>query len=89
MNLVTLPQTLFVFYGALVLTCGVCLGVIVGRNWKRRDAITEPEPPEVLLRRVVNLEHELGQATSELQRVLDDRDFTRELRRPGARDVAA
>jgi hypothetical protein len=45
MNLVTLPQSLFVFYGALVLMCGVGLGVVVGRNWKRRGAVTEPGHP--------------------------------------------
>ena len=89
MNLVTLPQTLFVFYGALVLTCGVGLGVIVGHNWKRRSAASEPEPTEALLRRVANLEHELDHATRELQRTLDDRDFMRELRPPRTRDVAA
>jgi hypothetical protein len=89
MDLVTLPQALFIFYGALVLTCGVGLGVIVGRNWKRRSAASEPEPTEALLRRVANLEHELDQATGELQRVLDDRDFMREVRPPRTRDVAA
>lgn len=89
MNLITLPQTLFVFYGALVLTCGVGLGVVVGRNWKRRGADSEPGPPEVLLRRVADLEHELDRATGELQRALDDRDFIRELRPPRTRDAAA
>jgi hypothetical protein len=89
MSLVTLPQALFVFYGALVLTCGVGLGVVVGRNWKRRSTDREPEPPEVLLRRVADLEHELDQATGELQRARDDRDFIRELRPPRTREEAA
>ncbi len=89
MNLITLPQALFVFYGALVLTCGVGLGVVVGRNWKRRRTDSEPEPPDVLLRRVSDLEHELHRATGELQRVLDDRDFIRELRPPRTRKGAA
>ena len=89
MNLITLPQALFVFYGALVLTCGVGLGVVVGRNWKRRRAYSEPEPPEVLLRRVADLERELDRATDELQRALNDHDFIRELRPPRTRDAAA
>ena len=56
MDLVTLPQGLFVFYGALVLACGGVLGAIIGRNWKRLRAATEPEPPEVLRLRVLLLD---------------------------------
>jgi len=89
MNLITLPQALFVFYGALVLTCGVGLGVVVGRNWKRRRVNSEPEPPDVLLRRVADLERELDRATGELQCALDDHDFIPELRPPRTRDAAA
>jgi hypothetical protein len=32
MDFVTIPQGLFVFYGALILGCGAGLGIIVGRN---------------------------------------------------------
>ena len=42
MNFVTLPQALFVFYGTLVLACGVGLGVIIGRNWGRRRTTLPP-----------------------------------------------
>lgn len=89
MNLITLPQALFVFYGALVLTCGMALGVVIGRTWKRRGVDGEPEPPEMPLRRVADLERELDRATDELQRALGDRDFIRELRPPRTREEAA
>jgi len=86
MDLVTLPQMLFVFYGALVLSCGVGLGMIVGRNWKRRQPPSAPQPPELLHRRVALLEQELETTSAELRRLLDDREFMRELRSP--RDCA-
>jgi hypothetical protein len=87
MDLVSLPQALFVFYGALVLSCGVGLGVVLGRNLKRRIRANEPEPPEQLQRRVALLEQELEITSGELHRLVDDRQFMRELNRP--RDHAA
>ena len=82
MDFVTLPHGLFLFYGALVLSCGVTFGVIVGRNWKRRAALSDPTPPEILQRRMLQLEEELELTRADLQRLLDDRDFMRELRPP-------
>jgi hypothetical protein len=89
MDFVTLPQGLFIFYGALVLCCGVSLGVIAGRNWKRRPTATEPQPPELMQRRIALLEQELDVTSAQLQRLLEDRDFMRELRPPRARITAA
>jgi hypothetical protein len=89
MDFVTLPHGLFLFYGGLVLSCGVILGVIVGRNWKRRARGSDPVPPEILQRRVALLEQQLDQTGAELQRLLDDRDFMRELRPPRAAAAAA
>ena len=89
MDLVTLPQALLVFYGALVLSCGVGLGVVVGRNLKRRVAAGDPEPPEQLQRRVALLEQELDITNGELRRLLEDRSFMRELKPPGDRAAAA
>jgi hypothetical protein len=87
MEFVTLPQALFVFYGGLVLSCGIALGVVVGRNWKRRPPAGAPEPPELLQNRVALLEQELDITSAELRRLTDDRAFMRELRPP--RDSAA
>jgi hypothetical protein len=88
MEFVTLPHWLFLFYGALVLACGASLGVIVGRNWRRRPAATEPEPPELLQRRLLSLEQDLDLTRAELERLADDRDFMRELRRPRTQGAA-
>ena len=87
MDFVTLPQWLFIFYGALVLCCGVGLGVIAGRNRKRRPTATEP--PELMQRRIALLEQELDLTSAQLQRLLEDREFMRELRPPRARITAA
>ena len=87
MEFVTLPQALFVFYGGLVLSCGIALGVVVGRNWKRRPPAGAPEPPELLQNRVALLEQELDITSAELRRLTDDRAFMRELQPP--RDSAA
>ena len=89
MDLVTLPHGLLEFYGALVLACGVVLGVVVGRTWKRTPAATDPEPPELLQRRVLLLEKDLDVTRAELERLVDDRDLMRELRRPRTRAGAA
>ena len=89
MDLVTLPQALFVFYGALVLTCGVALGVIAGRRWSRPSSTTTPEPPDLPQQRVTLLELELDQASRELERLLADREYMRELRPPRPRSAAA
>ena len=89
MDLVTLPQPLFVFYGALVLACGVALGVIVGRNWKRRPVVKDPQPPELLQSRVALLEQELDLTRAELSRFVETREFMRELRPPRDRATAA
>ena len=89
MDLVTLPHGLLEFYGALVLACGVILGVVVGRNWKRRPTATDPEPPELLQRRVLLLEKDLDSTRTDLERLVDDRDLMRELRRPRTRAGAA
>jgi hypothetical protein len=42
------------------LSCGVILGVIVARNWKRRARASDPVPPEILQRRVALLEEQLN-----------------------------
>ena len=81
MELVTLPHALFVTYGGLVLSCGVALGVVVGRSWKRRPPGGAPEP-ELLQNRVALLEQELDVTSAELRRLTDDRAFMRELRPP-------
>ena len=89
MDLVTLPQSLFITYGAVVLACGATLGVLVGRHWKRRASPLPPEPPELLQRRVELLEEELDLTRRELTRLSDERDFMRELRPPRKSSAAA
>ncbi len=89
MDLVTLPQSLFIFYGALVLSCGVVLGTVIGRNLLRRRPSPTPEPPELLQQRVALLEQELDQTVSQLARLTEERDFMRELKRPRTHGVAA
>ena len=89
MDFVTLPQSLFIFYGALVLGCGAVLGVVVGRNWKRRSLPGTPEPPDLLHKRVALLEQELDLTRSELHRLVETREFMRELRPPRDRGAAA
>jgi hypothetical protein len=89
MNFVTLPQPLFIFYGALVLGCGVALGVIAGRNWRRRSIVSDPQPPELLQSRVALLEQELDLTRAELSRLVETREFMRELRPPRDRVAAA
>jgi hypothetical protein len=87
MDMVMLPQALFIFYGALVLACGVGLGVVVGRQVRRSTTTPKLEPPDDVRRRIALLEEELDLTRHELQRLLDDRQFMRELRPP--RDQAA
>jgi len=66
-----------------VLLSGGMLGIIVGRNVGRRLARMAPEPPpELLERRVALLESELDAATTAVQRLTEEREFMRELRRP-------
>ena len=45
MEFVILPQGLFIVYGALVLSCGIGLGAVLGRNLLRRRHAPIPEPP--------------------------------------------
>lgn len=82
MSFVTLPQALFVFYGALVLSCGIALGIVVGRNWSRRAPTKSPDVQDELHRRVALLEQELEVTGSELRRVINEREFMRDLRSP-------
>lgn len=89
MDLVTIPQTLLIFYGALILSCGGALGVIAGRHWKGRSTPSNPKPPELLNARVALLEQELDATNAELGRLRDERDFMRELRPPSNRVAAA
>ncbi len=76
MDLVTLPQALFVFYGALVLGCGGTLGFILGRNFGRPRRVP---PPDDLSRRLRLVEEELEIAQSELVSLRDAGEFTRRL----------
>jgi len=89
MDLVTLPQGLFIFYGALVLSCGVVLGTVIGRNLLGRRQAPTPEPPELLQQRVALLEQELDLTVSQLARLTEERDFMRELKRSRTQGVAA
>jgi hypothetical protein len=88
MDFVTLPYGLFVFYGALVLGCGIGLGVVMGRNWARRRG-ESPPPAEDLQRRVALLEEDLDLTDAALQQLLDERERVREFRSPRAHAVAA
>jgi len=83
MDLVTLPQTLLVFYGGVVLSCGAVLGFILGRS--RYRTLSIPEPPDLLSRRVSLLEEELEDTRQELSELVAENRFLRELKAP--RDV--
>ena len=87
MDFVTLPHGLFVFYGALVLGCGVVLGVVIGRNLRRRPA--SPPPDRLLQRRVDLLEEGLDLTDAAVERLVDDRERSRGLRSRRARPAAA
>ena len=89
MDFVILPQGLFIFYGALVLGCGVVLGTVLGRNLLRRRQAPAPEPPDLLQQRVALLEQELDHTVTQLARLTEERDFVRELKRPRPQGFAA
>ena len=80
MDLIVIPQALLIFFGALVLGCGSVLGVVLGRNVRKR--MSEPEPPDRLGRRIDILERELEDTRSDLRRLRDETAFLRELRAP-------
>ena len=80
MDLIMLPQALFVFYGALILGCGSVLGFILGRNFQKE--ISEPDPPLLLERRISTLESELEDTQSELHRLKNESQFLSELHAP-------
>ena len=88
MDFVTLPYGLFVFYGALVLACGIGLGAVIGRNWPRHRGKVPP-PAELLQCRVALLEEDLDLTDAALQQLLDERERVREFRSPHSRDAAA
>ena len=89
MEFVILPQGLFIVYGALVLSCGVGLGTVLGRNLLRRRHAPIPEPPDLLQQRVALLEQELDATVAQLARLTEEREFMRELERPRPQGVAA
>ena len=89
MELVILPQGLFIFYGALVLSCGVGLGTVLGRNLLRRRHAPIPEPPDLLQQRVALLAQELDETVAQLARLTEEREFMRELERPRPKSIAA
>lgn len=89
MNLILMPWGLFVTYGAIILGCGATLGVIVGRNWRRRTRGPAPVPPDLLHQRVLLLERELEDTGAEVRRLAEERDFMRDLRGPHVRGAAA
>ena len=85
MDLVVIPHALMVFYGALVLGCGGVVGFIAGRNVTKRRRVPSPPTPELLERRVALLEQELQTSQGELKRIIEEREFMRELREPPPR----
>ena len=87
MDFVTLPQGLFVFYGALVLSCGIGLGIVLTRNWARLRGQDSPPPSDLLQRRVALLEEDLDLTDAAVQQLVDEREH--EPRRPRARVAAA
>ena len=89
MEFVMLPPGLFIFYGALVLSCGVGLGTVLGRNLLRRRHAPIPEPPDLLQQRVALLEQELDETVAQLARLTEEREFMRELVRPRPKSIAA
>lgn len=85
MDLVVIPHALMVFYGGLVLGCGGVLGFILARNIARLGRVPTPPAPELVERRVALLEQELEGTQAELKRLLEEREFLRELREPRPR----
>jgi hypothetical protein len=81
-DLVMLSRNLFEFYGALVLGCGIVLGVIAGRVVRRMVAEPTTTPPELDRQRLLLLEHEVDAMQAEVERLRQERDFLDELRRP-------
>jgi hypothetical protein len=82
MELVTIPQALLLFYGALVLGCGAALGVIAGRNLRGKEDPSMIRPPDPIERRVRILEEEVDSLRGELRDSEAERDFLRELTKP-------
>ncbi len=87
MELVMLPQALLMFYGGLVISCGAVLGFILGRNF-RRSALA-PAPPDLLVRRVSTLEHELEDTRRDLSEIAAENQFLRELTEPRRRELSS
>ena len=88
MDFVTLPYGLFIFYGGLVLACGIGLGAVIGRNWPGRRG-NSPPPAELLQRRVALLEEDLDLTDAALQHLIDERERVREPRMVENRATAA
>jgi hypothetical protein len=79
MDLVTIPQALLAFYGAVVLSCGAGLGIILGRNFGAKRQLPKPDGPDQLARRVQLLETELDEVRGVLEQPRAEHEFLRQL----------
>lgn len=89
MDLVTIPQALMIVYGAVVLGCGAVLGFIAGRQRKRAGnggGTPGLSPLDGTERRLRLLEEELQLSQQQIEDLIAERDFMRELRRFDSRE---
>ncbi len=89
MDVIMISRDLYMAYGVTLLGAGAVVGVIVARLLGRRAPRQVPPSPELLQRRLLLLEQELEHTNADVRRLLDDRDFMRELRPPRNRIAAA
>jgi hypothetical protein len=82
MDLIVIPQTLMFVYGGIVLSSGLVLGFVAGRQKRLRKIDRHPDPQAPIDRRVEVLELEVEELRRELDATLAEKDFMRELGKP-------
>ncbi len=89
MDVVAISTNLLLAYGAIVLSAGAVVGVVIGRAMWPRRPLPGPDSPEHLQRRVERLELDAEHTQALLERLLDRATRARELPPSGSRIRAA